>query len=168
MGSILALPVLILALGLQMAVVSRLTLLHGTADLILVILVAWTFQENVRAAWFWALVAGSLVSFVSAMPLFTPLLGYLIIAGFARLLQSRIWRAPILAMFITIFAGTIFQHLLSILALLVADGIPISWMDSLNLITLPSVLLNLFLSLPVYVLIGDLAKLVYPAEDEYE
>jgi hypothetical protein len=39
-------------------------------------------------------------------------------------------------------------------------------MDVLNQITLPSLLLNLLLALPVYVLLGDLAKWVHPEELE--
>ncbi|HZU87496.1 MAG TPA: hypothetical protein VFF78_08435, partial [Anaerolineaceae bacterium] len=57
---------------------------------------------------------------------------------------------------------TLLQHGVSIVFLNLADWqIPV--IDSLTLITLPSVLFNLFLSLPVFVLLNALARTVYPA-----
>jgi hypothetical protein len=166
MAVLLAVPVLIVTLMTQMAILSRLPLLHGTADLVLLVLLAWALQEKVESAWEWTLIGGILVSFVSAMPLFTPLLIYLGITLIARLLYSRIWQVPILAMFVVTIVGTIFQHIISIFVLQIFNQTPVSWWVSLNQVTLPSALLNLLLSLPVYVVITDLAKVVHPVEDE--
>ena len=93
MATLVAFPVLVLALMLQTAVISRINLLYGSADLVLVILAAWALQERVTTSWHWALVAGVLVGFVSGLPWFVPLAGYLMIVGMARLLQrSRRYR----------------------------------------------------------------------------
>ena len=58
MGALAAFPVLIITLMLQLAIISRLPLLHGTADLMLLVLVAWALQERVRTAWFGRCLAG--------------------------------------------------------------------------------------------------------------
>lgn len=154
-----------MALMLQSAVISRINLLYGSADLVLVILAAWALQERINTAWQWALAAGALVGFVSGLPWFVPLAGYLLVVGVARLLQRRVWQAPLLAMFTVSFVGTLFMHLLSLITLRLS-GDPLPFGDSLSLITLPSILLNLFLAIPVYSLLRDLAGWLYPLEVE--
>ena len=150
----------------QMAIVRHLPLLNGTADLVLVVLSAWALHERAAGAWVWALIAGVLTGLISAMPFYVPLVSYLAVAGVASLLRSRIWQSPILAMFVTVFIGTLFYHLLSIFALQFLQQISIGWQESLNLVTLPSLVLNLLITLPLYAVINDLAGWVYPAEAE--
>ncbi len=161
MATIAAIPVLGILLMLQLAVVSRLPLIHGTADLILLALAAWSSQERVKSAWQWTVLAGVAVSVISGLPYFVPLAGYLLVTGIARLLQRRVWQTPILAMFVTTILGTILYQLLSIVALQ-ASGTPIPFQQALTLVTLPSSLLNLILALPVYTVITDIAHWVYP------
>ncbi|MFH1909099.1 MAG: hypothetical protein ABIL11_17240 [Chloroflexota bacterium] len=165
MATLVAIPVLLMALMLQSAVISRINLLYGSADLVLVILAAWALQGRINTAWQWALAAGALVGFVSGLPWFVPLAGYLLVIGVARLLQRRVWQAPLLAMFTVSFVGTLFMHLLSLITLRLS-GDPLPFGDSLSLITLPSILLNLFLAIPVYSLLRDLARWLYPLEVE--
>ncbi len=165
MAALLAFPVLILLVMFQMVVVSNLMLLHGAADIVLLVLIAWSLHERVRTAWIWALVAGVFVSFVSALPLFTPLIGYLLATGIARLLQHRLWQSPILAMFVATVAATLLYQGMSLVVLTVS-GAPLPLRESLSLVVLPSALLNLLLSLPVYALVNDMVSWVYPAEVE--
>ena len=150
---------------LQSAVFSRIVLIAGTTDLILLFLVAWALQERVRNTWIWTIVAGLLISLVSAMPFYAPLIAYIGVVGIAKLVQSRVWRIPILAMFIVALLGTFFQQIVYILALQV-NGAPVSWLESFDLIILPSVLLNLIFSLPIYALVNDLVGRIYPIEVE--
>ena len=69
MRNLVALPVIILAVILQSAIVSRVYLLSGIADLPLVMLAAWALQEEVETAWHWAVATGLLVGFVSGIPM---------------------------------------------------------------------------------------------------
>ncbi len=149
---------------LQLAIVSRLPLIHGTADLILLALAAWASHERVKSAWHWAVLAGVAVSLISGLPYFVPLIGYLLTTGIARVLQRRVWQTPILAMFVTTILGTILYQFLSIFAL-TASGTPIPFQQALIQVTLPSALLNLLLALPVYTVISDVARWVYPGEE---
>ncbi|MDZ4158755.1 MAG: hypothetical protein U1B80_03100, partial [Anaerolineaceae bacterium] len=132
-GVILAFPILTGLFILQTVVISRLPLLHGTADLILVVLIAWGLQERVTTAWVWAIIAGVLVSFVSAVPLFIPLAGYLLVNGAAQLLHRRIWQTPILAMFAVTIFGTVAYHSL-VLVVLNLWGTPLPWRESFALV----------------------------------
>lgn len=148
---------------LQLAIISRLPLIHGTADLILLVLAAWALQEQVKSAWLWSLLAGAAVSLISGLPYFVPLIGYLSLTAIARLLRRRVWQTPILAMFVTTILGTILFHLISIAALQTA-GTPIPFQDGLTMVTLPSSLLNIILALPVYTVVTDIAHWVHPGD----
>ena len=165
-STLIGLVMITISLMVQMAIVRHLPLLNGTADLVLVVLSAWALHERAEGIWVWALIAGVLTGLISAMPFYVPLVSYLAVAGIASLLRSRVWQSPILAMFVTVFIGTLFYHFLSIFALQFLQQISIGWQESLNLVTVPSLVLNLLITLPLYAVINDLAGWVYPAEAE--
>jgi hypothetical protein len=68
-------------------------------------------------------------------------------------------------MFISVFAGTLISHLVTIVALQISGNI-ILWNEAINLVTLPSLLLNLLLAIPAYLGMGELAGWLYPEELE--
>ena len=148
---------------IQIGIISRINLLSGSADVFLAILVTWSLQAKVKTAWFWALVAGLLVGYVSGLPWYLVLVGYLIIIGLSYLLQRRIWQSLLLEVFIMILLGTLINHVFSI-GYLIVIGTDINFVEVLSLITLPSILLNLILVIPIYYLIRDLANWIYPSE----
>jgi hypothetical protein len=67
-------------------------------------------------------------------------------------------------MFSITFLGTIIVSLLSAGALQFA-GVDLPMSDVLGLVMLPSVLLNMLLAIPVYAVMRDLARWVYPAPE---
>jgi rod shape-determining protein MreD len=166
MRNIIAFPLLLLAVILQSSVVSQIKLLSGYADLPLLMLGAWALQKRVKTAWHWAALGCALVAFISTMPWPVLAIGYFTVIYIAQALQRRVWQAPLLAMFSVTFVGTLFLHLLSFVVLQVL-GTPFVLSDVLGLITLPSLLLNMLFSIPIYTFMRDLARWVYPAE-EYE
>ena len=161
MRNLVAVPVILLSVILQSAMISRIYLLSGFADLPMVLLAAWALQEEVDSAWHWAVAMGVLVGFVSGIQWFVPVFGYLIIVGLAQVLQKRVWQAPLLAMFTITFLGTIVISVLSLIVLRFS-GVPMPVGDVLGLLTLPGVLLNMLIAIPVYAVMRDLARWVYP------
>ncbi len=166
MRNIVAFPLLLLAVILQSSIVSQIKLLSGYADLPLLMIGAWALQKRVKSAWHWAALACALLAFVSIMPWIVVVIGYFAVVYIAQTLQRRVWQAPLLAMFSVTFIGTLFLHLLSFVVLSVS-GTPFLFGDVIGLITLPSLLLNMLFSIPIYTFMRDLARWVYPAE-EYE
>jgi hypothetical protein len=164
MRNLVAAPVIILAVMLQSAIVSRITLLSGVADLPLVMLAAWALQDEVETAWHWAVGAGMLVGFVSGMHWSVPVLSYLSIVALAQLFQRRVWQAPLLAMFSVTFLGTISMSVFSLVVLRVF-GVTLPLSDVLGLVTLPGILLNMLLAIPAYAVMRDLARWVYPTPE---
>lgn len=161
MRNLVAVPFILLAVILQSAMISRIYLLSGFADLPLVMLAAWALQEDVDSAWHWSAAMGLMVGFVSGIPLYVPVIGYLLVVAMAQILQRRVWQAPLLAMFSVTFLGTILSNILSYGALTVS-GVVMPVEDVLGLLILPCVLLNMLLAVPVYAIMRDLARWVYP------
>ncbi len=164
MKNLIAFPLLALAVILQSSVISQMQLLSGYADLPLLLLAAWSLQDRVRSGWHWAIIVCLMVGFVSNMPWPVIVVGYLAIVFIAQVLQRRVWQAPLLAMFSATFFGTLFMHLLSF-SVLRLSGVPFSFDDVIGLITLPSLLLNMLFAIPIYTLMRDLARWVYPSEE---
>ncbi len=161
---IFSIPFLGLLVVIQSAVVSRMKLLNGSADLMLLALAALAVQNNFRRAWLWALVGGLAASLVSALPFGILLGGYLAATGLALLLKRWLNKAPMLAVLIVVFAGTLIIQAASYLAVVLLLGGLLPLGQVINTITLPSLLLNLLLSFPLFLVLRDLADWLYPQE----
>jgi rod shape-determining protein MreD len=164
-GILVAIPVLCLSVMIQTSIIERINLLHGAADLVLLVLTGWALQERVQYAWIWGVMAGMLVGFISGNPWYIYLVSYMMIVGLSRLLARRIWQAPLLAMFSVTLIGTLLILMLTFLIhnlMEISMGFSLSFMQ----VILPSMLLNLLLSIPVLSIMRDLANRVYPAEVE--
>ena len=166
LANFIAIPVMLVLSALQITAVSRIVLFNGTADLVLLAVAAWGVRERGKNVFLWAFIGGLLISFTSAMPLFTPIVPYMFIALIARLFQDRLWQAPILSLIIVVFAGTLFQHIFNIVVLQL-NSVNLGFIESIQKVTLPSLLLNFFFLFPIYVLISDIGKWVFP-EENYE
>ena len=148
MAIFLAIPILGIMVIFQSAVFSQVQLLYGTTDLVLLIVVAWAVQERVTTAWHWGIIAGLLASLATAVPAYAVIPTYVVVTGIAIYMRRVFWQRPLLAM----ITATV----------LVINGTSIPAIEAFYLITLPSVLLNLLLAVPIYALMGDLANWLYP------
>lgn len=165
MEILIAFPILILCAILQSAVISRMILLDGYADLVLVVIIAWSLQEKVKYGWFWGLLAGIIISIISAMPIPVLFIGYMLAILLAKTLQNRIWQAPVLSMMLVTLISTGILLGLEVL-ILELSGINLALIQSLTRVVLPSILLNLLIAAPVFILMNDLANLIYPNKVE--
>jgi hypothetical protein len=149
----------------QSAIMSQVRLLYGSVDMVLLVLVAWAVQERVKTAWHWGIVAGFFVSLASAVPPLAVFLTYLLVTGGAILFRRVFWARPLLAMIVATLSATLLSHSVTVVALrLTGTSIPI--LQAINIITLPSALLNLLLAVPIYAFVTDLANWLHPQEIE--
>jgi len=166
-ATLISFPVILLLAILQSSVISRIVLLHGSADIILLALVAWSLQEHVKDAWLWAVLGGLAIGALSGLPLILTLVAYGLVVAGVRWMRRRIWQVPILAMFVGTILGTFlvlgFQYIYRMVG-----GVALSIGDSLSLVILPSILINLLFSIPMYTILTDLAGWMYPANKEKE
>lgn len=158
-----AIPVLGLAVMLQTSIISRMLLLSGHADLVLLILAAWGLQERARGAWGWGLAAGLLVGTISGAPAVICLAGYLAAVWTARALMRRIWEAPLLAMFAVTLTSTLVLLMMTFVYRSLFE-VPLAFEHVFVQVILPSLLLNLLLAIPVHALVRELANRLYPQE----
>jgi cell shape-determining protein MreD len=160
-----AIPMLAPVIILQSVVVSKIHLLYGSANLILLVVLAWAVQENTQKSYSLAVIGGLLYFLISAAPVYIPLATFLLIVFITKLVRTKLWRMPILVMILMSIIGTIIEHLLTIFTIQFF-GTLIPFSQSISAIILPSALLNLLVALPVYAIITDVARLVYPVEIE--
>jgi rod shape-determining protein MreD len=161
---LVGIPVLGLAIILQTSILGRINMLNGQADLLLLVLAAWSLQERVRSAWVWGIAAGFLVGFISGVPWYVYLVSYLVIVGMARLLARRVWQAPLLAMFTVTFTGTLVLLMITYFERSLIEEIPLALNLAFVRIILPSILLNMLLAIPVLAMIRGLANRLYPVK----
>ena len=162
---LLAFPLFAFLVILQSSIVIMTPLLQGTADLILLTMVAWTLQERVKVYWQWTIIGAIFLSFVSKSSFIVILSVYLLVTGVVAISRFKIWKAPYLAMWAMTFVGTIIVHGVT-LAGRWLGGVEIPFLQAFNLIILPSLLINLLLAAPVYALVRDLANWLFPLEIE--
>ena len=162
MRNIIAIPLIGLAVIIQSAIVSQFPLLGGTADIVLVLITAWALQETVTTGFHWAILASVFVGIVSSLPWVVYFVGYIGIVVLALALQKRIWQVPMLAMFGVTFMATILLHLLTFIYLAFAGpSVPLT--EALGTITLPTVLLNMLIAIPIFGFMRDVAGWVFPS-----
>lgn len=157
----------ILLLGaalLQTTLSTRINLLQGSADLVLLVLVAWMLQPGAKPDWKWGLVAGLFVGYLSALPIWLLIGAYTLAAFVCQLLSQRIWQVQLLTLFTSILLGTLSVHLVT-MGYLFFNSQVLDFIGSLNLITIPTMLLNLIFILPIQAIMGELNKLISPIEE---
>lgn len=150
---------------MQTAIASRITLLQGSVDLVLLAVIAWAIQPRVTDALIWGLVGALMISLTTALPLVVPLLGYMTSTIITLLLRQRVWQVPILAMLVAVVFGTLLTQGAAWVTLSL-NGVPLPAFQSFYLVLLPSLVLNLLLAVPFYILAGDIAGWLYPQELE--
>jgi len=163
MSTILSIPTLGLIAIMQSAVVSRLPLNRGIADLMLVVLIAIALQKTVTTSWQWSIVGGLFMDFLSGLPFGIFTISYLLATGLALIIRERIWRFSFLMQLLVVFFGTMVSQLLSFLVLFL-QGSDISLGTVLQVVTLPSIMLNFMISLPIFILTQDVLEQVTPQE----
>lgn len=163
MGTLLAFPIIFILLVLQTTLFSQVTLLHGSVDLVLLWVAAWSLQKQVTSAWFWTILAAIAVAYISAIPWYVPVICYPFITIIAKWINKRVWQSPLLMMFLVTIISSIVSNGLSYVALALS-GVAIPLKTGLVQVMIPSVLINLLLALPVFAIARDTAQWVYPLE----
>ena len=162
--NLVSLPIMLILSVIQTVAVSRVNLMSGSADIILLTIVSWGITEKDRSVFVWALVGGSLISYISAMPAVVIITSYLIIAGITRVIKKGLWQLPILAVLLSSIIAIITKFIIDIIALQVM-GIKLTLSTSIKMTLAPNLILNLFLIFPVYLIMSDLSKWISPKEE---
>jgi hypothetical protein len=162
---LVGIPVLILAAMLQSVAVSQIQLLNGSADIVLLTVVSWVMNDQVRTPWSWAIMGGLAVGLLSQLPVWMVLGTYLAITALALALKRRVWQIPLVALLSFAAVATLIWQVASFTMLLIL-GVPLNPAASFNLILLPSLVLNVLLAIPIQAVVAEIANLVHPANPD--
>jgi hypothetical protein len=135
----MSLPIMLIFSVIQTVAVSRIKLMGGSADIVLLTIVSWGVSEEDNSVF---------------------------IAGITRVFQKVLWQAPILAILLSAFVGTIAKFIIDIIALQFM-GIELTLSTSIKMTLAPNLILNLFILFPIFLIMSDLARRISPKE-EYE
>ena len=157
---------LILAIAgfLQVGFFGQIRLMNGTSDLIMLCIVAWSINERSKYSWILVIAGGLMMSYVSAMPMNGYLWMYLAIWFIIRFIKMRVWQMPLMLMlFVTILSTLLIS--VGTLALLFIQNASVSYPDAFRQIIIPSLVMNLLLSIPIYAFLNDVINTIYMNEE---
>jgi cell shape-determining protein MreD len=165
MNVLISLPVVLVLMMLQTTIARQVTLLSGSVDLLLVWIAAWALLSKDNSAWLWAVVAGLVFGFVSAVPWYTSIIAYLAVVAMAKFIRGKLWQSPLLSMFVITIFGSIVLYTLTFVGLRL-QGTDYPWQDTLVRIIIPSIFLNLFIAIPIHALARDSVRWIIGTEVE--
>lgn len=162
--TVIGIPIFIIAGIIQVSILGRISLLGGTADILMLSMIAWSINDRTKYSWILMLLSGLIMSYLSAMPMNGYLWMYCLIWLIIRFIKSKIWEMPmILMLFITIVGSLIISG--GTIALLFIQSASINLSDALSQIVVPSLVMNLLLSIPVYAFLNDVVNTIYIREE---
>ncbi len=162
MRALIGFPILFLIAIFQSALFSRLSLLHGHADLMLIVLAIWATHPRVLHVWEWTLLGALLIAFLSAFPWPLIFLAYFAPIALGRVLSTTLHSHLINAL-IVLFAGTWWMGIIGWVYLFTvrASASPLLVAGE---IASPSLLMNLLLALPTFIVVRRIIDWTYPGE----
>jgi hypothetical protein len=165
LAQLIAIPVILLLTCLQISLSGKFMILDGFADIILVWITAWVAQTNIKHNWFWIVFSIAVVCYISALPWYSTLISYVIILAMSIIINRRLWQSPFLSFLLILIIGSLFYYFDGIIGLKLS-GSSITVSEAFLRITLPSIIMNLVIAFPIYLISRDMIHWVYPGEVE--
>lgn len=155
-------PLLLLAAVIQATILPYLRVSGGQPDLVVIVALAWAFLDEGTEAAFWALVGGMALDLFSGAPMgFSSLIllpGVFVIG----LIETQVRPLNTLFMLGTAGVAMVLYHILHIIGLYVLMDRPIVLMPTLYYITMPSIVFDLVLILPIFWLLRPIHAWLHP------
>jgi len=152
---------------LQMAIFSQLKIQAGKADLILLVVIALGLQPEISKLdnYIFSIYSGFLIGFISAEPFWIVVVAYFCALIFALLLKERLPQVPILSM---IFCGIVIMifHLFFQALYFNFLGFNINYQTSFYNLILPSLMINIIATLPIFFIVSEVRRIVFPSLEE--
>ena len=152
-GRYLSIPVLAIVVVIQTTVVPEIRLGNAMPDLVLTLVLAWSLMAGFQQGIVWAMVGGLLQDLVSAAPLGTTSLALVVVIALASLVFGQISPRNLVYPALAAGGGTVVAHVVTLVVLVVV-GRTLPVIDQLVSVTLPSLVYNAVVMIPVYRLLG--------------
>ena len=157
---IIGLPIIAVAAFVQVGFFGQIRLMNGTSDLILLCIIAWTINDQTKYSWILMIAGGLLMSYISAMPMNGYIWMYLAIWLLIRFIKRRVWQMPLILMLFVTIVGTLIIAV-GTLGLLFLQNASVNYLDALQTIVIPSLVMNLMLAIPMYAVLNDVINTIY-------
>jgi rod shape-determining protein MreD len=166
MSNFLSLPLLALAAALQVTLAPRISILGGTPDLVLLVVVAWSLNVALEQGILWAIVGGLCKDLLSAAPLGTSIIGMVLLLSVVSLVRQQLYAVGVFTLVWVILLGTVVQFVTT-LVILFASGFQPAFADQLgygvvfqeiSYILLPTIVYNLIGIFPTYWVVRRLQR----------
>ncbi|MDX9849584.1 MAG: hypothetical protein RBT01_03680 [Anaerolineaceae bacterium] len=158
--------VLIIAM-LQLGIFSYIQILAGKVDLLMLGAIAWVIQKQTGMLdiVIYSGITIFFISLISAEPIGIILGLYSIIAFVVFWSKNNIQQLPIVSMLIFSAIFT-FLHLAIFGFYLQLSGLPMTAKEVFQSVILPSMIINLIVAVPMFLLVNELQRWVYPLAEE--
>lgn len=161
---LVGIPLFAAAAFFQISIFGRIRLMNGCSDLILLFLIAWSTNDKTKYSWILMIWGGLIMSYISAMPMHGYLWMYAFIWLFIRFIKLRVWNMPmILMLFVTIIGTLVISA--GTLGLLYLQNANLDYLAAFRQIIIPSLVMNLLLSVPIYAFLNDVVNTIYINEE---
>lgn len=149
MGFFLALPILAVAAALQTSLTKQIRLLGGEPELVLLLVLAWSINNNLDENVVWAFVGGICLDLLSGAPTGASVPGMLIMVFGISGLGQQVYRIGIVILVGLVFIGTLVQQTVFIIITSLAGYASFS-LEAIGYVVMPTLVYNLFFIFPVY------------------
>lgn len=167
MSTYLGLPVLVIAALIDAAIMPFFQLGGGSPELVFLLVIAWGVLVDVREGMTWAVIGGVLRDSFSVAPLGTSALGMVIVVFMMDSAFPEHRRRNVLVPLVMAVVGTALYHAISLIVLrLTGYYVPVG--RGLTYVTLPTLILNGVLAIPVYQLVFRVRQWFAPVQRRVE
>lgn len=158
--------VLIIAM-LQLGIFSNIQILSGKIDLLMLGVIAWIIQKKTVLIdiLIYSIITIFFIYLISAEPVVIILGLYSLLVFVVFWSKNNIQQLPIVSMLIFSAIFTFF-HLVIFGFYLQLSGIPMVAEEVFQSVILPSMIINLIAAIPMYLLVNELHRWVYPLAEE--
>ncbi len=140
----------------QLVLAPMLRWLQGFPDVVFLAWLAVALHLRGRSFWFWTLLWGLSVGWISALPDLAMVLPYLALGWALHRLREHMWERTYPLLFGSTLVGTMALCLWEY-AVLQLTGTGIPWAAALSQVVVPTLWWNLLLALPVFTVVSGLA-----------
>ena len=142
-------PLMLAAALLQAIILPRLRMYGGQPDLVAIIVLAWAILDHKQEGMVWAFVGGLCLDLLSGVPLGISSLVLVPIAFLVSLTEAQVYRTNVLLPLLLAGGGTLAYHVGYLFAIRFIVGMSVAWLQILWYVTLPSLLFDMVVILPV-------------------
>lgn len=145
----LGIPLMLGAALIQAVILPRLRMYGGQPDLVVLIVMAWAVFDDDLEGMVWAFIGGLFLDLFSGAPLGISSLALVPITYLVGLAEARVYRSSLLLPILLMIGGALAYHIIYVLALRFLGGMSITWLLIPWYVTLPSLLFDAILTLPI-------------------